>query len=122
MRLLLLQLLLVSTAVLATADDKATVSGKWQVHLSIAGNENDQVCTLTQDGSDLSGTCVSEQATVKITGKVEDKKVSWIYKSEYNGSPLTIKYTGTVDGAKINGSVLVEEYSAEGDFTATLSK
>lgn len=123
MRFLLLPLLLASMTLLGAADDKVSLSGKWQVHVSIAGNESDQNCTLTQEGTELSGTCVSEQATVKISGKVEDQKVTWSYKSEYNGSPLTVQYSGSFDGsAKITGSVLVPEYSAEGDFTATLSK
>ncbi|QOY90924.1 hypothetical protein [Paludibaculum fermentans] len=123
MRLLLLQLLLVSTAVVASAQDRVSLSGKWQVHLNVAGNESDQTCTLTQEGSDLTGTCDSDQATGKLAGKVADKTVAWTFKSEYNGAPLTIKYKGTLDGtSKITGSVLVEEYSVEGEFTATLAK
>lgn len=123
MRHLLLRLLLVSTAVIASAQDKVSLSGKWQVHLSVASNESDQTCTLTQEGNDLTGTCGSDQATGKLTGKVEDKTVTWTYKSEYNGAPLTIKYKGALEGtSKITGSVLVEEYSVEGEFTATLSK
>lgn len=123
MRLSLLQLLLVSTAVVASAQDKVSLSGKWQVHLSVASNESDQTCTLTQEGNDLTGTCGSDQATGKLTGKVEEKAVTWTLKSEYNGAPLTIKYKGALDGTgKITGSVLVEEYSVEGEFTATLAK
>ncbi|MGC4051158.1 MAG: hypothetical protein QM757_17490 [Paludibaculum sp.] len=123
MRLLLLPLLLVSTALVGSAQDKISLSGKWNVHLSVASNESDQTCTLTQEGNDLTGTCGSEQTTGKITGKVEDKTVTWTLKSEYNGGPLTIKYKGTIDGAnKISGSVVVEEYSVEGEFTAAMAK
>lgn len=119
MRLLLLPLLLFTAA----AADPVTLTGKWQVHLSIGGTENDQTCTLTQTGGDLEGTCASAEASGKITGKVEERKVSWTYKSEYNGGPITVKYSGTVDESNnIKGSVLVEEYSAEGDFTATPAK
>jgi carbon monoxide dehydrogenase subunit G len=88
MRILFLQLLLTSAAVLAAAADKGTFSGKWQVLQNIAGNENSQTCTFTQNGNDLSGSCGSEQNALQISGKVDDTKVTWSYKTEYNGSPL----------------------------------
>jgi len=123
MKPLLLSFLLASAAVLATAADNPSLSGKWQVQSSIAGNDNDQACTFTQKDTDLSGTCTSDNGTVNITGKVDDKKVTWSYKSEYNGTPLTVKYEGRLESAtKIVGSVSVPEFSADGDFTATQSK
>lgn len=116
-------LLLISAAALITAANNPSLSGKWQVHNSIAGNESDQACTFTQKDNDLSGTCSSENGNVNITGKVDGKKVTWTYKSDYNGSPLTVNYEGTVNSDnKISGSVNVPEFSADGDFTATLSK
>jgi hypothetical protein len=117
-----LLLFLAAAAFTAAADDGA-LNGKWQLHQSIAGNDSDQACTFTQNGNVLSGTCNSaEVGTVKINGKVDDKKVSWMYKSEYNGSPLTMKYDGALESNKITGTVSVEEYGVDGDFTATLSK
>lgn len=110
-----------SAAFFAIAFDGGTLTGTWQVHQDIAGNESDQSCTFTQTGGDLTGTCESALGSVKITGKVEDKKVSWMFKSEYNGSPLTMKYKGTVDANKIVGNVNVEEYGVDGDFTAVQS-
>jgi hypothetical protein len=60
---------------------------------------------------------------VNISGKVDEKKITWMYKSEYNGSPITVNYKGTLDSTtKITGTVNVEEYGAEGEFTATQSK
>jgi hypothetical protein len=37
---------------------------------------------------------------VKITGKVSEKKVTWTFQSEYQGSPLTLKYTRTLASAE----------------------
>jgi hypothetical protein len=105
---------------LAAADDGIT--GKWQVHQSIAGNDSDQTCTFTQSGTALSGTCESDQGKVEITGAIEEKKVSWSYKSEYNGTPLTVKFEGTFEAGKISGSVSVPEFSVEGDFLAKPAK
>ncbi len=119
----LLSFLLLSAATAALAADNPGITGKWQIHNDIAGNESEMACSLTQKDSDLTGSCTSEQGAVNITGKVDGKKVSWTYKSEYNGGPITLTYSGTVQSAeKITGSVNVEEYSAEGEFTATQTK
>jgi hypothetical protein len=123
MRIPFLALLLASTAALAVAADPGAFSGKWQVSQSIAGNENTQTCTFAQNGNDLSGSCGSEQGTIQISGKVDDKKVTWSFKTEYNGSPLTVSYAGTIDAQnKITGTVTVEEFSVSGDFSAIQAK
>jgi hypothetical protein len=122
MKILLLSLF-VGAAALATAADTPSISGNWKLHTSIAGNESDMSCTFTQKDGALSGKCTSDRGSFDITGKVEGNKAQWSYKSEYNGTPLTVVYEGTVDAAKgITGSVNVPEFSASGDFSAAQSK
>jgi hypothetical protein len=122
MKTLLASLLLAAVAVSAPAAHNS-LSGNWQVHTSAQGNESDQACNFTQKDQELTGTCVTNRGTVQISGKVTDKKVTWGYKSDYNGSPLTVTFNGTVDSAsKITGTVKAEEFGVEGEFTATLSK
>ncbi len=79
---------------------------------------------MTQKDNDISGTCKTDNGEGKAIGKVDGTKVTWSYDSEYNGSPLTVKYLGTLDAAasKISGTVSVEQFGVEGDFTAALSK
>jgi hypothetical protein len=115
---------LLSLTVVGTAQSNApSLTGKWKVHASIAGNDSDSECTFAQTGADLAGTCgVAEQGTVKITGKVDGKKVTWSYTSEYNGTTLTMKYSGTVAADKITGEVTVDPDAVTGEFTATVSK
>jgi len=121
-------LILISAAALATAAttasaENASVAGKWHIHDSIAGNDSDADCVFEQKDADLTGTCKVEMGSVKITGKVDGKKVSWSYKSEYNGSPLTVNHEGTLDADnKITGKASVPDYSVDGDFTATQAK
>ena len=120
----ILPLLLATVSAMTLAAGDVSLSGKWQVHSSVAGNDNEQSCVFTQKDSALSGTCTSADSTkVEITGKVDGKKVSWSYKSEYNGTPLTVQFEGTIDESnQVKGGVMVPEFSAEGDFTATQSK
>jgi hypothetical protein len=107
------------TAALVFASDNPKLAGKWQIHSSIAGNDYDMVCTFTQKDDALGGSCVSDQGTVEIAGKIAGDKVSWSYKSEYQGMPLTVSYSGSVDAEnKIKGSVEVPEFGVGGDFAA----
>lgn len=114
---------LLAAAAVAHAADTPSISGKWQVHTSISGNESDAVCTFVQKEDALAGSCATDRGTFEITGKVNGTKVTWSYKSDYNGTPLTVAYDGAVSAATaIRGSVAVPEFNAAGDFTATLSK
>ena len=122
MQKLAISLSLLSTLALAQAQDNAGLNGKWKLHQSIAGNESDSECTLTQKDNALTGSCTGGEKSVDISGKVDGKKVSWSYKADYNGTPLTVTYTGTLDSDKITGDVNVDPFSATGDFTATLEK
>ncbi len=124
MKTLLLSALLAFATVTALAADNAPLTGKWKVHSSIAGNDSDSECTFTQKDNDLTGSCSTDQGSSKATGKVDGTKITWSYDSEYNGSPLTVKFSGTLDSAagKIAGSVSVEQFGVDGDFTATTVK
>ena len=123
MKTLLLSLLFAATAAVAPAADNPSISGKWQVHTSISGNESDQVCTFIQKDDSLAGNCATDRGTFEISGKISGTKVTWSYKSEYNGTPLTVKHDGTLNTATgIKGSVEVPEFAVQGDFTATQSK
>jgi len=99
-------------------DNSSSVTGKWKIHSSIAGNDSDATCMFTQSGNDLTGTCPGPQGEVKFSGKVDGKKVAWTYQIDYNGSPLTMKYEGTLDAGKIAGTVTVDPYGVSGDMTA----
>ena len=59
-----------------------------------------------------------------LAGKVDGQKIAWSYDSEYEGSPLTVKFSGTIDSAatKLAGSVSVEQFGVDGDFTGVPSK
>lgn len=97
------------------------LTGQWNVHNSVAGNESDQQCQFVQKDNAITGTCKSSEGKdLPVTGSVDGNKVTWKYDSEYNGSPLTLIYTATVaESGKVAGSVEVQPYNVTGDFTAT---
>ena len=118
-----------ATSVLAFASSafaagSPSLTGQWAVHNSIAGNESDQNCTFAQTDNKLGGSCKSSEGKdLAVTGSIDGNKVTWQYDSEYNGSPLTMVYTATLDDSgKIAGNVEVQPFNVSGDFTATPSK
>ena len=61
---------------------------------------SDGECILTQTDNDLTGTCkTAEGKDAKASGKVDGDKITWSFDSDYNGTPLTIKYEGKLDVA-----------------------
>ncbi len=104
------------------AANAADVSGSWHVTGSVSDNPIDTTCTLTQKDNALTGACVrkADGKSVNATGSVKDQTIEWHYNSEYNGDPITVTYSGKLakDGT-ISGSIVVDPYNAQGDFTAT---
>ncbi len=123
MRLFLLSSLAVLSAGLTFAAEASPFDGKWQVYTSIAGNDNEMTCTITVTDKVLSGKCASERGEIVITGKVDGNKASWSYKTDYQGSPLTVVYDGTLNPATgIQGGVNVAEFGVTGEFSAKQAK
>lgn len=111
---------LMTTAVPSSAADAPTLTGKWNVHISIAGREADAICTFEQKGEDLTGSCAGAAGSFNVSGKVAEKKVTWTYKSTSEAGPVTLNYRGAIQSpTSITGSVNVEEFGVEGQFTAT---
>jgi len=116
-------LTMIAATALTLAADAPSLTGKWNVHTSVAGNDSDMSCSFEQKDMTLAGKCEGQQGEVTITGKIDGNKVNFSYKSEYEGMPLTVAYEGTYDAAiGIKGAVDVPEFSVDGDFSATLVK
>jgi len=102
----------------------ADVTGSWKITGNVAGQDVNEACTLKQEGTKVTGTCkLGEQKAAEVTGEVTETKVTFKHAGEYEGTPLTIIYTATVqaDGT-LKGDLLVEPFGAAGDFTAKKSE
>lgn len=119
--LVLVSALVLACAVMTALAQNDSVSGNWKVTGDISGYPVNQVCTFTQDGKKLTGSCKSagESKTNEISGDVDDKKVTWQFDTEYNGSQLTITFKGTLDtDSQLKGDIDVQPLGASGTFTA----
>lgn len=123
MRRLLLLALLLCTAVVSPAANNASMNGKWKIQNSIAGNQSQLVCTFTQMNNDLGGSCTTEQGNFNVSGRVDDKKITWSYDSKYHGFSLTVIYSGTLEAvAKASGNVSIQRFGVTGSFIAVRSE
>ena len=117
---MLLPLLLATVFQAAPAD---TLSGTWQVTGEVMGNPLNEVCTLAQAGAKLTGTCKRTGAEAKpsaVTGEVKAGKITFSHDSDYEGTTLTVSYTGTLASAKeLKGTLEVQPFGVSGTFTAT---
>jgi hypothetical protein len=80
-----------------------SVAGDWQV--SWTGRLGVEQCTIQfqQDGSKLTGTLKDQRGLSHFTGTVDDKKISFEVQFA-SARPFTIRFTGTVDHDKIEGT------------------
>lgn len=124
MKTLLLSLLLAFSAGTALAADNVTISGKWKIHINVQGNENDVTCDFTQKDTDLTGSCMTDKGNKPLTGKVDGKTIKFQYDDEYDGTPYTAKYSGGLDstGAKFSGTIVIDAFSVDGDFSGIPTK
>src|ERR1700733_14198025 len=123
MKKLLVPSLLVCVAPPMFAFGAAGLTGSYTLHSSIAGTDTDQTCSLSQTNNQVAGSCKSDTGEVQMTGTVDGKNVTLKVKAEYNGEPLTVTYTGTIDDAgNVQGDADVEPMGVTGDFKLTPAK
>lgn len=107
----------------AFAAGTTSLKGQWSVHNIVAGNESDQQCTFAVADNKITGTCKGNEQDVQVTGTVDGNKVTWKYEMDYNGTPLMLTYSATLDDSgTIAGTVEVQPFGVTGEFTATPAK
>jgi hypothetical protein len=107
-------------AVLHAAAVADPITGTWHITGDVVGNPLDEVCTIKQDGTKLTGSCslAGGQAS-ELTGEVKDGKITFSHGAEYNGDALTITYSATATSAtELKGTVNVLPYDVDGVFSA----
>lgn len=81
----------------------ADVDGTWNCTMTSPMGSGSLTLTLTTDGSDLSGTLVSDQGTMEFTGgTVDGNDLAWTV-SVTQPMPIEIQTTATIDGDTLTG-------------------
>jgi len=86
-------------------ENSMAVDGKWEIVInSPLGAQNAALDSATS-GHTLTGTQTAQQGSGPLeNGKVDGNSLSWSAKIT-TPLPLTLDFTGTVDGDKLSGSV-----------------
>jgi hypothetical protein len=78
--------------------------GTWNLTMNTPMGERRSTVTLSTSGGALSGTQEAEGNTTEIAaGSINGNDVSWQV-SITNPMPLTLTFSGTVDGDRLNGT------------------
>ena len=81
-----------------------SADGTWNLTMQTPMGERRSTLTLATSGGSLTGSQEAEGNTTEITdGSVSGNDVSWKV-AITNPMPLTLTFTGTVDGDTLNGS------------------
>ncbi len=81
------------------------VDGKWEIVINSPMGAQKAALDIATSGGTLTGTQTAQQGTGPLeNGKVDGNTVSWSAKIT-SPLPLTLDFTGTVEGDKLSGSV-----------------
>ena len=113
-------LLAVALAAALHASAADSVPGTWKITGDVMGNPLDQLCTLKQADTTVTGSCTGNQGeALPVTGAFKDGKLTFKYPSDYQGTALTIVFSATFAAPQqLKGSVEVQPMGVTGTFTA----
>jgi hypothetical protein len=81
------------------------VDGKWEITINSPMGAQKAVLDLKSDGAALTGTQAAQGTTQALAnGKVDGDKLSWSANIT-NPMPMTLEFTGAVEGDTLKGSV-----------------
>jgi hypothetical protein len=88
------------------------VDGTWNISIETPIGTRQATLNIAAAGSALTGTQGADGNTTSITdGKVDGDKVSWKV-AITNPMPMTLEFSGTVDGDKISGNANAGAFGA----------
>jgi|ERR1700677_3132893 len=81
------------------------IDGKWEITINSPMGAQKATLDVKAEGSTLTGTQTAMQGTQPLTnGKVDGNNLSWSA-AITSPMPMTLEFSGSVDGDKLSGSV-----------------
>lgn len=102
----------------------ASVAGTWNLATNVQGNTGTPTCTFKQEAEKVTGSCSTpDGGQAEVSGEVADSKVTFRYVINWEGNPLTLVFSGTLDtDTTMKGAIDVQPMNVPGEFTATKAK
>ena len=114
---LFLTTVLIVTAATAQDTAPADVSGEWAITLTFVSGTGNHTAVISQDGGRLKGQYRGELLEGSLSGTVEGANVIFTGRLRKESTGVSFRYTGTVTGNTMSGTVDMGEYWTA-DFTA----
>ena len=81
------------------------IDGKWEITINSPMGAQKAQLDIKSDGANLTGTQTAQGNSQPVAnGKVDGTKLTWSANLT-SPMPMTLEFTGTVDGDKLSGSV-----------------
>jgi len=104
-------------AQVARQDKPADVAGNWALTVETTAGTGNPSVELKQDGETLTGNYSSQVfGEQKVTGTIKGNAITFGFTASFQGSTVTVTYTGTVDASTMKGKVTIGDLG-EGTFT-----
>lgn len=87
-----------------SSESGMAIDGKWEITINSPLGAQKATLDLKADGGSLAGTQTAMQSTQPLTGKVDGNNLTWSA-SITSPMPMTLEFSGAVDGDKLAGSV-----------------
>ena len=117
-----LAIAVVPTTVSAQTEAKIDVTGKWLFSVTTDAGTGTPTVTLKQQGDSLTGHYSSQTlGEADLKGIVKDNKITFTFRIELQGTPLTVNYAGTVESKDAMKGTVDIGGAASGTFTAKRS-
>jgi hypothetical protein len=92
------------------------LTGTWALQVLTEAGTRTPTVVVKQDGNKLSGQYKSQLGEVPLNGQIKDKDFTFQATLTFDGNPVTITYTGTVDQHTMSGKVTLGDFGG-GTFT-----
>jgi hypothetical protein len=100
-------------------ETRMAIDGKWEITINSPMGAQKAALDLKSDGASLSGTQTAQGATQPVAnGKADGNTLTWSANIT-SPMPMTLEFTGNVEGEKMSGSV---KAGAFGSFPFTGAK
>lgn len=80
------------------------VDGKWEITINSPMGAQKATLDIKNEGGTLSGSQTAMQSTQPLSGKADGNNLTWSA-AITSPMPMTLEFSGTVDGDKLAGSV-----------------
>ncbi len=82
-----------------------SVAGEWDASMNTPGGPRPFKILFVQEGEKLTGTVKRATGDVPLEGTIKGTAVKFRYMINYNGNPISMDVTSTLDGDAMKGSI-----------------